>query len=86
MASEDRSMRGLMDAKDITNRFTYHPPRTEARRVAHEWVRDQFEELAHLINAKVPDGREKSLAITKLEEAMFWSNAGIARQPADPED
>lgn len=27
----------------------------------------------------VPDGREKSMALTKLEEVMFWANAGIAR-------
>jgi hypothetical protein len=30
--------------------------------------------------AEYPPGREKALAITKLEEAMLWANAAIARQ------
>jgi hypothetical protein len=27
----------------------------------------------------MPPGREASLAATKMEEAMFWANAAIAR-------
>jgi len=27
-----------------------------------------------------PESREKSLAITKLEEAVYWLNAAIARR------
>ncbi|WP_459213736.1 Acb2/Tad1 domain-containing protein [Paenibacillus macerans] len=29
--------------------------------------------------SKVPNSREKSLAMTKLEQSVFWANAGIAR-------
>jgi hypothetical protein len=36
--------------------------------------------LARFIDDTLPPGREKSLAITKLEEVMFWANAGLARQ------
>jgi len=32
-------------------------------------------------NDVVPDGREMSLAITNLEQVMFWANAALARQP-----
>jgi len=27
-----------------------------------------------------PDSRERSLALTKIEEAVFWANAAIARE------
>jgi hypothetical protein len=29
----------------------------------------------------LPPGREKALVLTNLEQAMFWANAAIARQP-----
>ena len=37
--------------------------------------------FADLILSLVPEGREQSVAFTKLEEVMFWANAGIARGP-----
>ena len=45
----------------------------------HGSVRAACLELAHQLNDDLPEGREKSVAITKLEEAMFWANAAIAR-------
>lgn len=39
----------------------------------------KIKDLAYVINATCPDGREKSLAMTKLEEAAMWANAAIAR-------
>ena len=38
-----------------------------------------MKELAYLIDDLCPKSREKSLAITKIEEAMMWANASIAR-------
>lgn len=69
-----------METTELNNRFVYHPP-TPEKKTKHEDIRVRCEELAHAINALLPEGREKSLAITKLEEVMFWSNAGIARNP-----
>lgn len=63
---------------DIDNRFDYHRPNDE-KVIAHENVRESCKAVAHYIDAAVPPGREKSLALTKLEEAMFWANAAIAR-------
>lgn len=63
---------------DIDNRFDYHRPNDE-KVTAHENVRESCKTVAHYIDAAVPPGREKALALTKLEEAMFWANAAIAR-------
>jgi len=35
--------------------------------------------LAFDIEHFCPDSREKSVAITKLEESIMWANAAIAR-------
>lgn len=43
-------------------------------------VRESLGTQALLIERTVPFGREQQLALTKLEEAMFWANAGISRQ------
>lgn len=63
---------------DIENRFTYHKPRDGQEEHFHN-LRASAKATAQLIDAYVPEGREKSLALTKLEEAVFWANAGIAR-------
>lgn len=72
-------MSGIKGTDDIENRFAYHPPKNEETKNEHQLVRDQLKTLAHYWNGNLPEGREKSLAITKLEEAMFWANAAIAR-------
>lgn len=70
-----------MSIGELKNRFRYHPPQTEQRRQAHETVRSGLLTTAERLYELLPDGREKSLAITKLEEAMFWANAALARTP-----
>jgi hypothetical protein len=67
-----------MSPNDILHRFKYHRPDAE-KAERHQLVRDQVLALATVLNAVLPDGREASLAITKLEEVMFWSNAAVAR-------
>ena len=62
----------------IENNFKHHPPKgDQAERYGS--IRHDAKQLAHLIDNNCPNGREKSLAMTKLEEAVFWANASIAR-------
>lgn len=62
----------------IENNFTYHAPQP-GQSEKYETIRGKAKELAYLIDEMVPDSREKSLAMTKLEECSMWANAGIAR-------
>lgn len=72
-----------MDADEVNHRFDYHPPSTPGVVANHEQVRDICRSVALRFNRQLPDCRETSLAITKLEEAMFWANAAIARHQAE---
>lgn len=42
-------------------------------------LRDLLKECKESIDLYCPDGREKSLAFTRLEEAFMWANAAIGR-------
>lgn len=65
--------------EDLRDRFRYHPPKDDMTANAHLLVRTACSEAANALGAVMPPSREASLAITKLEEAMFWANAAIAR-------
>jgi len=67
-----------MDAQDITNRFTYHPPKDGYQITRYQVIRGRGLDLAMLFDSWCPDSRELSLAITHLEEAVMWANAAIA--------
>jgi hypothetical protein len=64
--------------EQIEKAFVYHTPKGNqpARYTA---IRAAAKGLAVLIDESCPDSREKSLAITKLEECVMWANASIAR-------
>lgn len=67
-----------MEQADIDNRFMYHPPKS-GQTESYLMVRAVAKTLAELINEVCPDSREKSLAMTAIEEAVMWANASIAR-------
>lgn len=67
-----------LSPEDLANRFTYHPPAPGQPEVYQE-IRDSVHEVAQLMVEACPSSRELSLAITHLEEAVFWANAAIAR-------
>ena len=61
----------------IDNSFSHHIP-TDGQNCRYELLRSKGKELAYSIEESCPDSREKSLAITKLEEAIMWANKSIA--------
>lgn len=64
---------------EIHTRFTYHAPKAD-QPARYEALRSAAKDLAILIQASVPESREKALAFTNLEQAIMWANAGIARR------
>jgi len=64
--------------EDIENRFTYHAPNADQIEIYAE-IRSMALEMAKFLAANCPQSRELSLALTKLEEAVMWANASIAR-------
>ena len=67
------------EGADLDLRFGYHKPANAAIVKMHEEARGAMGAAAAVVMALVPKGREQALALTKLEEAMMWANAGIAR-------
>ena len=68
----------MAENPDIEIRFTYHPPK-EGQPEIYELLRGFAKACAYAFARYCPDSREKSLALTKLEEAVMWANAAIAR-------
>lgn len=64
--------------EQIENNFRYHSPK-EGQTVKYEAIRAKAKELAILIDEQTPKSREQSLAMTNLEQAVFWANAAVAR-------
>ena len=71
-----------MNTQDIERMFTYHMPfGDQAER--YGLIRALARSMASLINQRCPDSREKSLAITHLQECVMMANASIAIHEVD---
>jgi hypothetical protein len=74
-----RSVKSQEEAEfEIEQRFMVHSA-DDLQVKKMENVRDECLATARHIIKYVPQGREQALALTALEEVMFWANAGIAR-------
>ena len=62
----------------LDNDFSYHPPKgDQAERYVE--IRDAAKDMALLICQRCPDSRERSVALTHLDNFVMWANASIAR-------
>lgn len=62
---------------EIERRLGYHPA-TEHTAPRFEQNRGEAIALAKKWDHQLPDGREKALALTALQEALMWANAAVA--------
>lgn len=62
----------------LENDFTYHSPHDDQPK-RYENIRKWAKQFAMYIVETTPPSREQSLALTNLEQAVFWANAAIAR-------
>ena len=68
----------LKNRDELKNRFMYHNV-SEHQLSDMESLRQAYVRLARLVTERVPESRELSIALTNLEQSMFWANAGISR-------
>jgi hypothetical protein len=64
--------------EELEKRFTYHAPKDD-QPDRYSQIRNQAWMFAIYLCQACPESRELSLALTKLEEAVMWANASIAR-------
>lgn len=62
----------------IDNAFTFHPAQADQPN-RYAAVRRLCRTLAHELTTLAPESRELSIALTNLEQVMYWTNAAIAR-------
>jgi len=66
-----------MTNDQIENTFTYHKPFGDQPE-RYEIIRGEAKRLAQVLQRACPESREKSLALTNLQQAVMWANASIA--------
>jgi hypothetical protein len=66
-------------SEELDVRFTYHPPKGDQIQKYND-LRAFARKFASDVESYCPESRERSLALTKIEEAVMWANAAIARR------
>lgn len=70
-----------LSLEELNKRFGLHKAAIEgpnALRMEHATLRTEFMEFAQLLSQYLPEGRNKSLALTALEEASMWAHKSLA--------
>lgn len=72
----------MLGKDEIENRFGFHKGTLEgpnATAPRHAALRVRFREFAEMLDEAIPDGREKSLALTALQESSMWTHFAVAK-------
>ena len=72
-----------MTNEQIESLFTYHRPFGD-QATRYERIRSAAIAMAGFIQGNCPESREKSLALTNLQQAIMWANAAIAINEKEP--
>ena len=69
----------MMETTDIFTRFSSHNlSKEEMKEMSHIVV--AFRDIAEKLNKKIPDSREKTIAMERLEESFMWFNIAITNE------
>lgn len=68
----------LADEIRLEKNFTYYSPKEDQLK-RYEEIREEAKNFARNIQYATPISRKQMVAMTKIEEAVFWANAAIAR-------
>lgn len=71
----------MLNEEEIEKRFGFHKAAIEKGvdlGEAHVNLRTYLKLVAAQLDGDLPDGRNKSLALTALEEASMWSHKALA--------
>jgi hypothetical protein len=63
---------------EIENRYTYHPPKGDQPE-RYEKIRAAAKRFAHVVQELCPNSPERAHAKDRIDEAVMWANASIAR-------
>lgn len=71
----------MIGKEEIEHRFGFHKATVEGDNATlpkHRDLRLAYKKFAGVLDEVLPDGREKSLVFTALQEASMWSHCAIA--------
>lgn len=85
MQRDPEDIKNNLDESDLNNDL-FHPKAqythcNSGQQAAIQLVRYAFSDVYKCMDELLRDGRETSIAYTKLEEAQMWAIKGITRSP-----
>ena len=79
MFDPEKEATGKEEIERLEHNLTNHPPVQDITKMKMERIRADAKNLGISILSNSPDSRERSLALTNLEQTVMWSIAAIAR-------